>query len=271
MTAVRLRGLVGLVLIEIVAGCSSALREPPPVAELTAGAGRAAAATADPASLVAEADRELDRRPDAAAVRRAQALYLRAASLDHPPAEAFIGAAEATGWLVEHEPDGGRRTELAIQGVQLGQWCRRLYPTHPECTYRLALAVGQQARERPATAVDGLDVMVELLEEVIARDPELDFAGGHRVLALVLLRAPGWPTGPGDPELGLGHAREAAAAFPDYPPNQLVLGEALLANGDDTAGRAALERGIDLANGPDAGPEAADWVAEAEEALAAVR
>jgi hypothetical protein len=142
-----------------------------------------------------------------------------------------------------------------------------------ECTYRLALAVGQQARERPSTAVDGLDVMVELLDDVIASAPDLDFAGGDRVMALVLLRAPGWPTGPGDPETAMLHARAAVARFPDYPPNQLVLAEAFNENGQLELATQAFQRAADLARaGGLAGePEATQWLTEAETALAGFR
>jgi len=227
----------------------------------------------DVASTLLEAEDELGRAAEPDSVARARRLFLDAARTDDPPLAAFLGAAWATAWLIEHEPDGDRRKELAVEGVQIGQWCVRLHPETVECTYRLALAVGQQARERPSTAVDGLDVMVELLETVIREAPDLDFAGGRRVLALVLLRSPGWPSGPGDPELGLEHARAAAAAFPDHPPNQLVLGEALRDNGLTAEARARLERGRELAAARrDAGdPEAGEWLASAEAALAELR
>jgi hypothetical protein len=250
--------------------CTSALKEPPPLAELGAPAGREAA---DVAETLARAEAELARMPDPAAVQTAQELFVEAARVDGAPVEAFLGAARSTAWLIEHSDDGGRRKELAVEGVQIGQWCRTLHPDVPECTYRLALAVGQQARERAATATDGLDVMVELLNEVIAEAPELDFAGGQRVLALVLVRAPGWPTGPGDPEYALEFARAAVELFPDYPPNQLVLGEALLENGRVDEATERLQRGLELAGAePGAGhPESADWIAQAEEVLAKIR
>lgn len=261
------RGAVCLAAALVGLGCTSALKEPPPVAAL--GTGRASTGESG-RILLDRADREMARAPDPAAVAEAQQLYLEAAGRDGAPVEAFLGAAKATAWLVEHTDDGRLREELATQGVQIGQWCRRLHPTNPECTYRLALAVGQQARERPATATDGLDVMVELLTEVIDQAPELDFAGGHRVLALVCLRAPGWPTGPGDPEAGLEHARAAAEAFPDYPPNQLVLGEALRDNGRLDEAVAALERGVRLAR-TSSEPDAAEWARQGGEALAQIR
>lgn len=273
MSGILSRGAVCLAVLSMVAGCTSALKEPPPVAEFGASGTRAGAERMDEQATLAEAEAEFDKMPDFAAVQRAQQLFLEVAGSEGAPVEAYLGAARANAWLIEHTDDGGHRKELAVQGVQIGQWCRRLHPTKPECTYRLALAVGQQARERPSTATDGLDVMVALLKEVIAATPDLDFAGGQRVLALVLVRAPGWPTGPGDPEYALEFAEAAVNAFPDYPPNQLVLGEALLEIGRKEEARDALERGVELARTDlTAGDsEAADWITQAEEALAKIR
>jgi len=249
--------------------CTSALKEPPPVSTIRTQPPNPGASGADSGDVMARATLEFAQRPDAAAVSRARALYLEASRADGAPVGAFLGATRATAWLVEHEADAGRREELAVEGVQIGQHCVRLFPSEAECTYRLALAVGQQARERPSTAIDGLGVMVDLLEEVIAVSKATDFAGGDRVLALVLLRAPGWPAGPGDPESGLIHALTAAGRFPNYPPNQLVAAEALLENGRRVEARQAFERSAELArNGMDAGdPDAAEWLAQAEHAL----
>ena len=273
MSGILPRGAVCLAVLSMVVGCTSALKEPPPVAEFGASGAQTSAEPLDSGAALAEAEIEFGKMPDFAAVRRAQQLFLEVAGAEEAPVEAYLGAARANAWLIEHIDDGARRKELAIQGVQIGQWCRRLHPSNPECTYRLALAVGQQARERPSTSTDGLDVMVELLEEVIATAPELDFAGAQRVLALVLVRAPGWPTGPGDPEYGLEFAEAAVKAFPDYSPNQLVLGETLLEIGRKDEARDALERGVELARaGLTAGdPEAADWISQAEEVLAKIR
>jgi len=270
---IDLRSVTSLVALSMVVGCTSALKEPPPVAEIGAPGGQGTAVGSSRGDALERAEAEFGRLPDANAVARAQRLFLEAARGDDTPIEAFLGALKSTAWLIEHTDDGPRREDLAIQGVQIGQWCRRLYPEQAECTYRLALAVGQQARERPSTATDGLDVMVELLHQVIEGAPDLDFAGGQRVLALVLIRAPGWPTGPGDPEYGLEFAAAAVEAFPEYPPNQLVMGETLLENGRTDEARTRIEHGIELARASrtDGHPEAADWIAQAEEVLAKIR
>jgi hypothetical protein len=90
------------------------------------------------------------------------------------------------------------------------------------------------------------------------------------VLALLRLRAPGWPSGPGDSEDGLVHARAAVSIAPDYPPNQLCLGEALAANGERAAAVEAFERAERLARREvDSGSrEAVEWLEEARRVLA---
>jgi hypothetical protein len=153
--------------------------------------------------------------------------------------------------------------------LDASQWCGRRAKGSAACDYALAQALGQQARERPATAHDGINKMVEALRRAISTEPGLDDAGPHRVLALVYLRAPGWPLGPGDAEQGLAEAREAVARSPDHPPNQLALGEGLKKNGRSVEARAAYERALSLAQARDGDdPDAPEWVAEAEQALA---
>jgi tetratricopeptide (TPR) repeat protein len=180
----------------------------------------------------------------------------------------------AMAFRIEHEPGvsrarRARRARLAEQEVELGQWCQRRAPANAECDYRLALALGQQARERTSTGKDALGKIVDLLHEAIAGSPDLESAGPHRVLALVLLRAPSWPLGPGDPEAALAEARAAARRFPDAPENQLALAEALAANGARREARAAYTRALALATAARAAgdPAAAHWMTEARAGL----
>jgi len=253
------------------AGCASAVREPPPVAAIGGPLGPEAGRPDGLEGLLAEAEAAFAGRPDPGHVARARELFLAGARQDDGRVEGLLGAMRVTAWLVEHEADGQRREALAREAVQLGQWCGRRAPEEVECDYRLALALGQQARERPATAHDGLERMVALLERAAAAIPDVDGAGPDRVLALVRLRAPGWPAGPGDPEAALDNARRAAARAPEEALNQLALGEALAANGQAGAAREAYRRAEALAQarGPD--PDAMEWRREAERALERLR
>ncbi len=190
-----------------------------------------------------------------------------AGAVPEDPAALAAEAREAT-HRSEHEPSADVRRALAEKAVDAGQRCVRAAPASAECTYALALALGVQARERPSTATQGLKAMVELLQKANGLDARLDHGGPARVLALVLVRAPGWPLGPGDPETGLKSARQAAELFPDYPPNQLALSEALLAADDQAGSRAAASRGLELARAAAGERDADDWVRAGEALLA---
>lgn len=269
----RSAGALGLTAL-LLGGCAASLRTPPPVESIGVAPGSEKPEPAeDIAGMLERAAALFARRPDVTAVTQARELYLAAARADERRVEGLLGAVVAGAWLVEHSTDGARRTELATEGVQLAQWCQQRAPERIDCDYRLALALGQQARERPATAADALPRIVALLEKVIATAPALDDAGGHRVLALVLLRAPAWPLGPGDPEQGLTQALAAVAVAPAFPPNLLTLSEALLANSKPdearhSAGQAKLRAEERLAGGD---PDASAWVEQAARAAAAAR
>ncbi|HUL60411.1 MAG TPA: hypothetical protein VLU43_14100 [Anaeromyxobacteraceae bacterium] len=260
------RALAGAALAVALA-CAPALHAPRPVSQLGTPAASDGRSAAD---LLAEARAEWSRRGDPEAVRRAEALFLAASETDPGgPAgvEGLYGAIQARIRRIERGGDAAARRALARSTVELGQLCEQRAPASAACAFGLALALGEQAREDHATATEGLKLMVDRLKRAAAADPALDHAGPERVLALVLVRAPAWPLGPGDPEASLDAARSAAARYPNHPPNQLALAEALLANGDEAAGHAAARRAAELARAS-AEPEAAEWATEAA-ALAA--
>lgn len=257
-----------MVVALLAAGCAPALREPPSVSVLAQKP--APPMPAGASSILEVADARWARRPDAPSVREAEALYLQAADADATDVRGLIGATRAKAWLVDHEDDARVREADARSAVQVAQWCGRRRPDEPACDYWLAIAVGVQARELRQTAEDGLKTMVAALTRAIGKDPAYDHAGPHRVLALVLVRAPGWPLGPGDPETGLEHAQRAVALSPDHAPNVLALAEALSDTKDRAGSRTAYLKARRLAAAArDAGdPDAAEWIAEADRALA---
>jgi hypothetical protein len=246
------------------AACAAPLRRPEPLEPA------AAADAARPAAeLLAAAEAAFARRPDPAAVARAEELFLAAAEADPAGVDGLAGAVRVNAWTIEHVKDPAVRAHLVASSVDLAQHCRARAPAAAACDYALAIALGQQARDRPATAERGLPLMVDALDRAARADPSVDRGGPERLKAVLLLRAPGWPLGPGDPEGALAPARAAAARFPDFPPNQLALGEALAANGDRAGARAAWTRARDLARdlASRGDPDAAGWAAEAERFL----
>ena len=91
----------------------------------------------------------------------------------------------------------------------------------------------------------------------------LDESGPARVLSLLLVRAPGWPTGPGNPDDAVLEAQKAVERSPKHPLNELALAEALAATGDPAGAKAACERASALASAR-ADADGADWVAQAQ-------
>lgn len=251
-----------------VAACASALHEPSPIDVYAPhqAAGRSAA------ELVRDGDAAWRARGRPGQVAAAQGLYLDAAASDPRAIDGLVGAMRAIAWRIEYEP-GVDKGRLAEEEVELGQWCQRRAPREPACDYRLALALGQLAREHTSQARDALDRMVALLERASAAAPRMDEAGPDRVLALVLLRAPAWPAGPGDPDAALEHAKIAIARFPDSVEDLLVLGEALAATGDPDGAQAAYAKATSLATAARAAgdPDADRWLAQAQAGAAHAR
>lgn len=242
-------------------GCIDSMREPGTIPTLPGGSGVTEPGTAQ--SWFEEGTLE--------SVRLAEQAWLADVSeTRHVPS--LIGLTRARIWLATHEKNQEARREAAGSAVESGQWCALASPDDVRCNYWLALALGVQAQQRRSTALDALPRIVELLESVVDRAPDLDHAGAHRVLALVYLRAPGWPAGPGDPDAALVQARLAIDRASDYPPNRLCLAEALAATGEIAEAAESYRIGLHLAEEwEESGHrEATEWAVEAESALVAL-
>jgi len=265
--AFRLRRLPGLLLALVLAGCAHALREPPPLAQLGSPQTQPAG-PADVEALLREAQFLYAKR-SLEEVERASGMFLKAAQADPARIEGLIGSVQSQIWMVDHQPDRARREAAATLAVQSAQWCLRIAPSSPACHYWLAAALGVQARERPSTGLDALPRIEAYFRQAADEDPSMEQGGPHRALALLYARAPGWPTGPGDPERALAEAQAAIALQPDYPPNLLALGETLALHGDAAQAREAITKALDLAKRrkDEGDPDAGEWILEAEKAL----
>jgi hypothetical protein len=181
----------------------------------------------------------------------------------------LAAAIEADSRRSEHETDSKIRTELAAEAGRDAQACLAHEPEAAACLYGHAVALGLEARTHPTRAGEVLNGMLDALSRAESADPTYDEAGPARVRALVLIRAPGWPLGPGDAEAGLAAARRAAALKPLYPPNLLALAEALAKNGDVSGARENYGKARDAALSLSlSGAEDHDeWLREADQGL----
>jgi hypothetical protein len=167
----------------------------------------------------------------------------------------------------DHERDAKAREALAADANQNADACLAQAPYAAACLYYHGIALGLEARAHPLHAADSLKAMVEALASAEAVDPQYDHAGPSRVRALVLIRAPGWPIGPGDPDAGLAAAQRAVSLQPEYPPNILALAEAQAKTGDGQGARQSYTHARDLAQGLPPSTDRDDWVSRADKAL----
>ena len=181
--------------------------------------------------------------------------------------EALAAAIDSDARRSDVTSDSRIRVELATEAGRDAESCMAREPANVVCLYGSAVALGLEARAHPTHAGELLRTMLERLAGAEAADAGYEHAGPTRVRALVLLRAPGWPLGPGDPDAGLAAARRAAALRPEYPPNHLALAEALAKTGDANGSRKSYEQARDLAQALPPAGDRDGWLREADQGL----
>jgi hypothetical protein len=192
----------------------------------------------------------------------------RAAPSEAPSsATALAAAIDNDAKRSDHESDSKIRAELADDASRDAEACLAQQPQSAACLYGRAVALGLMARAHPTRAVELLNGMLDALARAESIDPGYDEAGPARVRALVLVRAPGWPLGPGDPEAGLVAARRAVSLRPQYPPNLLGLAEALAKTGDGAAARDSYAHARDAALASPAGADRDEWLRAADQGM----
>jgi len=181
--------------------------------------------------------------------------------------EQLAAAVAADARRSDLETNAKTRAQLAADALRNAQACLERAPQAAACLYYDGVALGLNARAHPLQASEALKSMLEALSRAETADPAFDQAGPARVQALVLIKAPAWPLGPGDPETGLAAARRAVALRPDYPPNVLALAEALTKTGDTHGAQEAYRHARDLIQALPPSRDRDDWQHEADQAL----
>jgi len=181
--------------------------------------------------------------------------------------EALAAAIDSDARRSDVASDARTRVELATEASREAATCMAREPQNVACLYGSAVALGLEARAHPTRAAELLRAMLERLAGAETADAGYEHAAPTRVRALVLIRAPGWPLGPGDPDAGLAAARRAAVLRPEYPPNLLALAEALVKTGDQNGARKSYEQARDLAQAMPSADDRDGWLREADQAL----
>jgi len=94
--------------------------------------------------------------------------------------------------------------------------------------YLWAEAIGLRVRLQGATGAIHLHDLAAHAEHAYHFNRDYDEGAPQRLLGLVLVKAPGWPNGPGDSDRGLELLKDVVARFPTRAENHLYLADALL-------------------------------------------
>lgn len=180
---------------------------------------------------------------------------------------AQVAAAESFAAQAERSDTVARRAEAAKSGIVFARRARELNPDGVAGHYYYALNVGWLADADRSYGLNAVGEMETALRRAMGLDERFDFAGPLRMLGILHLRTPPPPVSMGSPRKGLRLLQRAAELFPEYPENQLYLGEALRDNGRADEARAALTKVVNAPLLPDRQAESAKWREQAQELL----
>lgn len=165
---------------------------------------------------------------------RALLAACRLTDLQPDSAEARYLAAKACGWLRDYGEqtvcyEAARARTRVVDCVELAQGAVKLAPDDAQVQYLLALNIGLEL-EHSSIGSASLIIrpFVKTLEKVIELDETVDEGGALRILGALYLKAPPWPTGPGDLDKALELLERAVEEHPEHPLNHLFMAEALL-------------------------------------------
>lgn len=157
-----------------------------------------------------------------------------------------------------------RKEALANEGVRLAeQALTRGGAGDGAVHYYLAANLGLAVHDHVLQAADSLSRLEESLNKAVRLSPAVDGGGPLRLLGMLYLKAPPWPSGIGDGDKALDLLKEAVGKYPDHPLNHLFYAQALWEVDEQAQpARAELAKGLELLRAGPWGYNKAIWERE---------
>ncbi|MGC8744904.1 MAG: tetratricopeptide repeat protein [Verrucomicrobiia bacterium] len=134
--------------------------------------------------------------------------------------------------FAEFATNSSQRAYLAEQGIVAAKSVLEKEPQNGEAHYWLAMSLAQLARTKGWGALKIVNEMEKEYLKAIELNPEIDYAGPHRLLGLLYRDAPGWPISVGSKHKAKYHLQQAVKLAPNFPDNQLFLIESYIKWGE---------------------------------------
>ncbi len=162
--------------------------------------------------------------------------------------DAALHAARAAAWLLEFDDslDEPARRELAARGVGYAEAALAAIGERVDTVFLAGALLGLQLEVARVPGPVKLGKVHDYFERAVELAPDYDDGAPLRALGTLLVKAPGWPAGPGDVEEGIELLAQAVEQHSGHPANHYFLGEALLADGRRDEAAASFQRVLDL-------------------------
>jgi hypothetical protein len=179
----------------------------------------------------------------------------------------LLAAVQSDADGIEQAKDPAQHAQLLAEATLSAQQCLAQSAASAICRYTHAQVLGLTAREHPVQAVALLKQMLAELMKAEGLDPALDHAGPARLTAVVLLRAPPWPLGPGDVDGALVAAQRAVQRDSTYPPNLITLAQVEAKSENPGQARATYAKAQSAVQAWTASADRAQWQRSIEQGL----
>jgi len=172
-------------------------------------------------------------------------------------------------WLAQYGADE-RRLQWGRDAVDRASKMIGMQPDRVEGHYYKAGALGLVLQHDPSVGLKRISEVIDSLHQAIEIDGRFSHAAPHLALGAILLKAPPFPTGPGDLDAALESLEQAVKHAPRWPENWLWLAEAKLADRDLAGAKRDAKRCLVLLEGM-SGMEAGTWRQKAKKILRQIR
>jgi hypothetical protein len=116
----------------------------------------------------------------------------------------------------------------------------------PEACYYFAINQGIILYTKGLFGLNKLPEIFEALK-MAQKNEDLDFGGPLRVLGMLYLKAPAWPSGIGDLDKSLELLEKAAKKYPSHPQNMMFYAQALIEDNNKSKALSNLDAAYKLA------------------------
>jgi len=173
-----------------------------------------------------------------------------------------LGPKDSAAVRADWESDGKAIEAVTAVGIEAAK-AAGAPRDDPRAAYWLGLNLGLALRQKGLEGIGLLPQEIATLQAAQAA-PDTDQGGPLRVLGMLYLKAPAWPTGPGDLEMALDLLKQSVEKYPSHPLNHLCYAQALRQNDKGAEASAELKRASELAIPELWGDYAAKWQADVQ-------